>query len=105
MKHYVQGSAAICGNNTIVGAECRIKGGDGTLTRDMVTKQHLERDCTTEGLICRNMDNHGGCRNYEVRYRCRGKKHVLFSDVAMTCHQVFFTVTDIALSEKVRHGL
>ena len=69
-----QAASQLCGNDTVVGAECRVVGGDGTLTRDMVNPQifKLGHECTEKGLVCVNTDNipNQYCLDYEVRYKC-----------------------------------
>ena len=59
----------------MIGAECRVVDGDGTLTVDMTGDdvQTLSEPCGVNGLYCINAENEGGCRNYEVRYICQRK--------------------------------
>ena len=59
----------------MIGAECRVVGGDGTLTSEIMNPQIFSGiyQCDENGLLCYNRDNRddGGCLNYEVRYICQ----------------------------------
>ena len=73
-----QGSTAVCnGVDSVVMAECRIAGGDGTLWSDMLeAMRNTLVDtfmCSDMGLWCRDVDNAPAvCQDYEVRYKCQG---------------------------------
>ena len=62
----------MCGDDTIIGAECRLVRGDGTLTRDMTSTQIFTPgyECTELGLSCENLPNQR-CLDYEVRFACQ----------------------------------
>ena len=67
-----QAASQLCGDDMVIGAECRVVGGDGTLTRDLINPQIFEPgyECTALGLICQNGPEQS-CLDYEIRFECQ----------------------------------
>ena len=75
----MQGQHRVCGNQAVLGAECRAVGGDGTLTADMGDDAQTfngRYQCNYYGIECQNSANVGGCLDYEIRFKCHGESTI-----------------------------
>jgi len=65
----------VCDGTTPVKARCRVRDSTETFDDKDSASQELEVKCTTQGLLCLNVNQSANatCPDYEIQFTCDGK--------------------------------